>query len=129
MAVYKLYGQIWKPCSPNGHLTIRFTKPEDDPCGSFGKLESIHTRFTEQEVLMKPTFDEDDKTDFQKPFSQVEFVVKVPKDKRINLPKVNSYVVVYVKPGLYKFEKKGHVYTGWNIRLRKISLEEYKYVG
>jgi hypothetical protein len=140
MSTYKLFGQVMKECSKNGHWVLRIM--EDDDYETQSKLACISNAMYKELVdesvtaggLMKPIFDQAESVESKKDDKVVEpvrgtpissFVVKVSKRARIGLPRVDSFVCVTVKPTPYKFEKDKVYYRGWNIILKKVSIESY----
>ncbi len=145
MTTYKVFGQVRKPCSPNGHWTIRILDKEQDTYDTQAKLDNIHARMKAYLVpstsetaggLIKPVFGQpvpEEKKEavkslaIHKPYNtdEGEFVVKVPTGMRGNLPEIGTFVCLTIKPRVYKFEKNKHLYIGWNAVLRKFSIHKY----
>lgn len=135
MSSYKLFGQVRKPCSDNGHWIIRFV--EDDTYNSKHKLDSIAehmiAHFNDRETpggLIKPVFTCDDAKhaeddNIKQPYTDTEFVVKVPTQIRECLPDIGTFVCLTVKPKAYKFEKNKYHYIGWSIVLKKFDITQY----
>jgi hypothetical protein len=137
---YTLYGRVGGECTKHGHFKISIVGKEDDPKNSFTKLNKIHDLVIKKLCappnetatgLFIPTADSKsninipDSKSIRKPFTDKEFVVKVPTRLRAGLPELYKYVALSVKPAIYKFEKDKHKYIGWNIILEKISIESY----
>lgn len=139
---YKVFGQVRKPCSFNGHWTIRILDEEQDTYDTRVKLNNIHTRMKAHLIpstgetsggLIKPIFDivREEKKEkptppsIHKPYSEEEFVVKVPTGMRGNLPEIGTFVCLTIKPRIYKFEKNRRLYIGWNAVLRNFSIHKY----
>ncbi len=135
--MYKLSGQVRKNCTKNGHWIIRIV---DDKIHD--KLMMIDKRTLANIIdtgmtsggLIKPIFDEDEdkkvqpKTDeIRRPYTDDEFVVKIPKRLRGSLPDIGTFVSIMVKSKFYKFEKNNHKYIGWSIVLSKLSIDTYTY--
>ena len=139
---YKLYGQVRRKVTNHGHLAIRFV--DEDLCKSKEKLTGIHNRFSVDKSVTKtglviPNFDgacdiDDNKNntdnanndiELQKPYSDDEFIVKVPKKSRDHMPIPGTFVELRVMVAEYKFEKNKFRYKGWNIILKKISNSTY----
>lgn len=134
MTTYKVYGQVRKECSKHGHWTIRFAQTEDDTYRSRDKLENIHehmkARFNKSETvggLIRPVFDKPEvkEINVKHPYSDGEFVVKVPRYMRECLPDAGTYVTLTIKPKAYKFEKNKYQYIGWRIILKKFEVSQY----
>ncbi len=140
MTSYKLFGRIKSAVSANGHLVVQFDD-DQDTYDSKVKLDKMHKLMTARIIpsditpggLIKPVFNnkDDDKDDtkkekdtVRKPYTNREFVVKVPKGKIPGLP-IDGFVCLTVIPVVYKFEKNKRQYTGWSIKLRKLSIETY----
>lgn len=142
---YKLYGQVKKKCDKNGHMVMRYADEEDDKCFTRDKLERIHTRMIKIAdpgltstglviPISEPDFDNVDNTndtkektheDMRCPYTEYEFVVKVPRKMLSALPAEDTFITIWVHPTKYKFEKNKYKYNGWNIILKKLSNTVY----